>query len=327
MSQKIINKKSSVITEDGKPKLPSSDAIDYGEIAINYADGVETLSIKNSENEIVEFKSKEYYEDIELVTSTALNDLNSRINVLATQIEEVNETTIANWGFTKNEGTVTGVKIDETTKYPINGIVDLGTISADESLRIHFEPNFDVEFGQPIDVTSLIQQSMGKTAAELYEEVKTNGKETTLFISEFMGGELQEISRISEPSNGAVGMTYLSMFSGQSTPLQLVISPTQCRLVIVDMLVGYNSVIVPLAGEVENKQDNLVSGTNIKTINGESVLGEGNIEISGGLSGANVAAVDTGDIVDDVNVSYATTAYVDGLIGDINSVLESIING
>lgn len=84
MSQKIINKRSSVITEDGKPKLPSSDTIDYGEIAINYADGVETLSIKNSANEIIEFKSKEYYEDIELVTSTALNDLNARMTDVET---------------------------------------------------------------------------------------------------------------------------------------------------------------------------------------------------------------------------------------------------
>ena len=76
------------------------------------------------------------------------------------------------------------------------------------------------------------------------------------------------------------------------------------------------------------KQDKLVSGTNIKTINGASILGSGNITIEGGgNSGANVQAVDTGDIVDDVNVSYATIAYVDGLIGDINSVLESIISG
>ena len=92
------------------------------------------------------------------------------------------------------------------------------------------------------------------------------------------------------------------------------------------------------------KQDKLVSGTNIKTVNGESILGSGDITISGG-SDANVQAVDTGDILDDVNVEYATTAYVDnkvanisltdyatiayvdGLIGDINSVLESIISG
>jgi hypothetical protein len=35
---------------------------------------------------------------------------------------------------------------------------------------------------------------------------------------------------------------------------------------------------------INNKQDKLVSSTNIKTINGESILGSGNITISGGGS-------------------------------------------
>ena len=34
--------------------------------------------------------------------------------------------------------------------------------------------------------------------------------------------------------------------------------------------------------DVTGKQDTLVSGTNIKTINGSSILGSGNINISGG---------------------------------------------
>ena len=33
--------------------------------------------------------------------------------------------------------------------------------------------------------------------------------------------------------------------------------------------------------EMETKQDTLISGTNIKTINGNSILGEGDIEITG----------------------------------------------
>jgi hypothetical protein len=78
---------------------------------------------------------------------------------------------------------------------------------------------------------------------------------------------------------------------------------------------------------VEIKPDRLVSGTNIKTINGTSILGSGDITISGGSSDANVQAVDTGDVLDDVTVNYATKTYVDGLVGDINSILESIING
>ena len=55
------------------------------------------------------------------------------------------------------------------------------------------------------------------------------------------------------------------------------------------------------------------------------MLGNGDLTISGGFVGANVQAVNTEDVVDDVTVNYATKTYVDGLVGDINSVLESII--
>ena len=83
---KIIHKRSSVIT-DGIPKLPNVDALEYGEIAINYAKDGETISFRNSSDEIVEFRSKKYFEDIitenEETVSTALNNLNSRINGLA----------------------------------------------------------------------------------------------------------------------------------------------------------------------------------------------------------------------------------------------------
>ena len=89
----------------------------------------------------------------------------------------------------------------------------------------------------------------------------------------------------------------------------------------------YNNEDMAMFSDVEAKQDALISGINIKTINGESILGSGDITISGGNSDANIQAVDTGDVIDDVNVDYATKTYVDGLVGDINSVLESIING
>ena len=42
----------------------------------------------------------------------------------------------------------------------------------------------------------------------------------------------------------------------------------------------------PLKTSIGNKQDTLVSGTNIKTINGESILGSGNITINGSSGGS-----------------------------------------
>ena len=40
----------------------------------------------------------------------------------------VTESTISEWGFTKNTGTVNCVKINGTTKSPSSGVVDLGTV-------------------------------------------------------------------------------------------------------------------------------------------------------------------------------------------------------
>lgn len=83
MANKLIHKRSSVIT-DNKPKLPQVDGLEFGEIAINYADGYETISFKNTENEIVEVRTREYFEDIinenEEAVSKALNDLNTRVD-------------------------------------------------------------------------------------------------------------------------------------------------------------------------------------------------------------------------------------------------------
>ena len=239
----IIHKNSSALV-DNNPKLPTSGQLEYGEIAINYAKDKETISLKNSNNEIVTFTSdkkldnyytKEEIDNDHLVISSSLNDLNTRLNtkqdtlVSGTNIKTINnqsilgsgnitltggsggggdinviesvkvngsaltpdankavnitavpativtqdtihrfvsdsekttwdnkvsnvqadwnatsglsqilnkptipvavtESTVSGWGFTKNTGTVTGVKMNGTTKNPTSGVVDLGTV-------------------------------------------------------------------------------------------------------------------------------------------------------------------------------------------------------
>ena len=98
----ISHKKSKQIV-NGLPKLPTSDQLKEGEIAINYANGYETLSIKNSDNKITTFSSTEQIEkyvdtklgsgftgdnssntvtsvieENEKITSASLNELNDR---------------------------------------------------------------------------------------------------------------------------------------------------------------------------------------------------------------------------------------------------------
>lgn len=72
----------------------------------------------------------------------------------------------------------------------------------------------------------------------------------------------------------------------------------------------------PTIPDVSNKQDTLVSGTNIKTINGNSLLGSGDIVISGGGGGG----------YDDTEIK-GQISEIEATIGDINTILESIING
>ena len=99
----IQHVKSSVVLEENgvfSPKLPNPSVLADGEIAVNYAKGYETLSIKNSNSGITTFSSDDYYtekklgsgftgensantvtkviEDNELTISSALNDLNQR---------------------------------------------------------------------------------------------------------------------------------------------------------------------------------------------------------------------------------------------------------
>lgn len=51
----VKNIRSNVVESDGLPKIPTSSNIDYGEIAINYSSGLETISLKNSSNGITKF--------------------------------------------------------------------------------------------------------------------------------------------------------------------------------------------------------------------------------------------------------------------------------
>ena len=55
-----------------------------------------------------------------------------------------------------------------------------------------------------------------------------------------------------------------------------------------------------ISNATSGKQDTLVSGTNIKTINNQSLLGSGNIEIQGGSGGGSYTAGNNIDITNDV---------------------------
>ena len=64
----------SKLKTNGLPQLPSPDKLVDGEIAINYAEGVETISIKNESGSIVTFSSDNYYTEKQLGSGFTNND-------------------------------------------------------------------------------------------------------------------------------------------------------------------------------------------------------------------------------------------------------------
>ena len=86
-----------------------------------------------------------------------------------------------------------------------------------------------------------------------------------------------------------------------------------------------------VATEVGNKQDTLISGTTIKTINGESILGSGNIEVQVGgavdsVNGKTGAVVLTAEELGAATTrdleGYYTKAETDDLVGNVRTTAE-----
>ena len=86
----VIHKRSSV-----KDRVPSANNLKYGEIAVNYCASSETLTIKNSSNQIIKFLPEstvnkmieDKVEEMSLIMSRALNDLNDRVLDLERKVD------------------------------------------------------------------------------------------------------------------------------------------------------------------------------------------------------------------------------------------------
>ena len=133
----IQHVKSSVVVE-GKPKLPQPSALVEGELAINYADGVETISIKNASSDIVTFSSDNYYTEQKL--GSGFTGENSGITVTdALENLEVGSEVEISSGVTPTGETVDlwvdesvdPLTVDAYTKAEVNNLLDDKADTAD----------------------------------------------------------------------------------------------------------------------------------------------------------------------------------------------------
>ena len=108
--------------------------------------------------------------------------------------------------------------------------------------------------------------------------IDTNG--TVALIGSGSGGnvDLSNYYTINETDN-AISTAINALINGAPGTLDTLKE-------LADAVNSNKSLVDALNEAISNKQDRLVSGTNIKTINGESILGTGDITISGGTENA-----------------------------------------
>lgn len=76
----VKNIRSNSVGTNGKPKLPTPSQLDYGEIAVNYKEGYETLSLKNDGNKIVSL-SVNSVEDVKVNGNTVVSKSNKTAEI------------------------------------------------------------------------------------------------------------------------------------------------------------------------------------------------------------------------------------------------------
>ena len=76
----VKNIRSNSVGTNGKPKLPTPSQLDYGEIAVNYKEGYETLSLKNDGNKIVSL-SVNSVEDVKVNGTTVVSKSNKTAEI------------------------------------------------------------------------------------------------------------------------------------------------------------------------------------------------------------------------------------------------------
>ena len=128
LTTNIAQKQDKLVSGTNIKKINGSDILGSGEITIQTGEA----NVQSDWN-VTDTTSDAYIKNKPTLSTVAktgsYNDLSNKPTIPSA----VTESTVSNWGFTKNTGTVTGVKINGATKNPSNGVVDLGTVITDIS--------------------------------------------------------------------------------------------------------------------------------------------------------------------------------------------------
>lgn len=172
---------------DGAPKLPTVDSLKEGEIAINLADGYETLSIKNTKDEIVRFSSDDYYTLQKLGTA-----FTASTQTVTDAINNVNGITKTAFDFYSGQ---TKIQIDSKLNTS-----DFKTYSSSTETALNDKLNIDDFQSYSSDTKSLIDGKVGNNVYTAYTsatESVIDGKLDTSAFTAYSSTTKETIDTIS----------------------------------------------------------------------------------------------------------------------------------
>ena len=210
-------------------------------------------------------------------------------------------------GYTTNEGTITGITMNGVSK-GTSGVVDLGTVITEHQSLAGYVQTADLAAvatsGSYTDLTDKPNLFSGDyndlTNKPTIPTVPTNVSAFTNDAGYTTNtGTITGIT-MNGTSKGTSGVVDLGTVITDISGKQDVIDAShKLDADLVDDTTSTNKFVTASDKSIWNgKQDELVSGTSIKTINNESILGSGNITIQGG--GSSYTAGDNIDITNDV---------------------------
>ena len=292
---------------------------------------------------------------------TVANDADTKVDALTPRVEGV-ETAMDG----KQATLVSGENIKTVNSQSILGSGDLtiSGVSEEQAQEIAKIPNLETEIAQKAnisDVPTVQTDYQGTNKKYIYSEgnidnnnktvvsnivnVNDNPDTVKLGIYEW-GGSMGKVIKLPSATTTLAGvMTAADKTKLDSIPETI---PSQSEID------GIAANVSTLETSLGNKQDILVSGTNIKTINNQSILGEGNIEITGGdvdltnyytktetdtkldakqnalVSGTNIKTINSQSILGEGNIEVtipdATTATSGAMSAADKTKLDSMLN-
>lgn len=208
---------------------------------------------------------------------------------------------------------VISVDIDDEKKVIASALTELHNDKADKNQLNNYQLKGDYQTGAQVDAKITTATSTLRTEAEAINVEKVDAAALT---------DLNARVTDLEQGGGGSGITGITMNGSAVT--------------VTSGVADLGTVVTDVSG----KQDTLVSGTNIKTINNQSILGSGNISISGGGGGDGITGItmngssvtvtsgvaDLGTVITEHQSlsNYYTKSEIDAMIGQINTLLAAI---